>query len=203
MLSQTIPSYLYQEYSDDVDLQAFVSAYNQMTQQYVTWFNTIGLPIYTGLSGPLLDWVCNGLYGYYRPTLQGQLVSDDIFQRCLTWQFYKGDGTTFSIEWLKRRVVRFLTGANGTDPGVQQEWQVSVTFGPPNLVFINILQGIAVLNDGAMYNTSQLDQLQYNELDTTVQHFMDTSLSLILQEALESNVLSFPFQFKAIVGINP
>lgn len=64
-----IPSYLYVEYKDDDDLQAFVSAYNDMAQNYVDWFNDVGLPIYTGLSGSLLDWVAEGLYGITRPSL--------------------------------------------------------------------------------------------------------------------------------------
>lgn len=68
-LTATIPSYLYQQYNDDETLQAFVDAYNQMAQQYVDWFNEIELPVYTGLSGDLLDWVALGLYGIRRPAL--------------------------------------------------------------------------------------------------------------------------------------
>ena len=29
----------------------------------------------------------------------------------MTWHLYKGDGKTFNTRWLKRRVMRFLTGA--------------------------------------------------------------------------------------------
>jgi len=43
-LTKVIPSYLYQEYSDDDDLQAFVMAYNGLAQQYVTWFATSPSP---------------------------------------------------------------------------------------------------------------------------------------------------------------
>lgn len=70
-LTETIPSYLYQQYSDDDDLQAFVAAFNDLAQEYVDWFVSIGLPIYTGnaIVGPLLDWVAQGLYGMTRPTL--------------------------------------------------------------------------------------------------------------------------------------
>ena len=71
----TIPSYLYQEYSDDDDLQAFVSAYNTIAQQYIDTFNQINLPIYTGplIVGSLLDWVAAGLYGFDRPSLSSGL----------------------------------------------------------------------------------------------------------------------------------
>jgi hypothetical protein len=145
MLSTTIPAYLYEQYADDDDLQAFVDAYNQATQTLITWFATIGLPDYRGLTGPLLYWVAEGLYGLLPTSLASpastaigppdtatpnQLtpnqfipstqtfytLTEDFFKRILTWDFYKGDGKQFSIPWLKRRVMRFLLGVNGTDP---------------------------------------------------------------------------------------
>jgi hypothetical protein len=70
-LTEVIPSYLYQEYSDDDDLQGFVQAQNDMQQDFVDTFNFLELPIYPGpiVSGKLLDWVGNGLYGFPRPSL--------------------------------------------------------------------------------------------------------------------------------------
>jgi hypothetical protein len=70
-----IPSYLYQEYSDDDDLQGFVAAQNQCQQDYVDTFNGLNLPIYTGpvVSNALLDWVGTGLYGMSRPALSSGL----------------------------------------------------------------------------------------------------------------------------------
>lgn len=66
-----IGSYLYTEYQDDDDLQAFVSSYNKIAQAYLDWFNTINLPVYTGapIAGEILDWVGQGLYGIVRPAL--------------------------------------------------------------------------------------------------------------------------------------
>jgi hypothetical protein len=68
-LTTVIPSYLYQEYSDDDDLQGFVAAQNDMQQDFVDTFNALNLPIYPGpiVSGKLLDWVGQGLYGMARP----------------------------------------------------------------------------------------------------------------------------------------
>jgi hypothetical protein len=68
-LTTVIPSYLYQEYSDDDDLQSFVDAQNDMQQNFVDTFNALNLPIYTGplVEGKLLDWVGQGLYGMARP----------------------------------------------------------------------------------------------------------------------------------------
>lgn len=78
-LQNILKSYLYQEYSDDDDLQAFVDAFNQIAQAYLDWLNAVNLPIYTSetVFGALLDWVAEGLYGISRPTLpsgRAQLV---------------------------------------------------------------------------------------------------------------------------------
>ena len=157
-LQNTIPSYLYQEYSDDDDLQAFVDSYNTITQEYINTFNNLNLPIYVNLSGSLLDWVGQGVYGYPRPTLPASaatsvgplntygpnfavplntekttaatsyVTSDDIYKRLLTWHFYKGDGKVFSINWLKKRIVRFLNGANGAPLDVDDISSVSIKF---------------------------------------------------------------------------
>jgi hypothetical protein len=142
---QTLNSYLYTQYADDDDLQALVEAYNQGTQYFVDWFNNVNLPYYPGLSGGLLNWVAEGLYGLQRTQLASQLSSakgalntvalntmvlngsipasqtfydltDDIFKRILTWNLYKGDGRQFSVRWLKRRIIRFLVGTDGVDP---------------------------------------------------------------------------------------
>jgi hypothetical protein len=70
---------LYQEYSDDDDLQGYVEAQNQCQDDYVDTFNAVNLPIYTGqpslVAGKLLDWVGAGVYGMSRPALSsGQPV---------------------------------------------------------------------------------------------------------------------------------
>ncbi|WP_321913591.1 hypothetical protein [Paraburkholderia sp. J11-2] len=73
-LQQCIPSYLYWEYSDDQDLQAFVTSFNSITQGYTDWFNNTPLGLYTSpnVTGPLLDWIGNGVYGIPRPVLSNQ-----------------------------------------------------------------------------------------------------------------------------------
>lgn len=161
-VTRVIRSYLYQEYNDDEDLQAFVAAYNTMAQAYVDLLNALSLPDYTGaiIKGTLLDWVAAGLYGITRPSLpeggaqyvgpfntyvfnpikptvpfNGFLVegtttftptSDDFFKRIITWHFYKGDGRYFSIPWLKRRIMRFLYGANGVAVPIDNTYPVDV-----------------------------------------------------------------------------
>lgn len=203
-LTSIIPAYLYEQYFDDQDLQAFMSAYNGMAQTYLDWFNSINLPVYTGapIAGSLLDWVAQGLYGISRPTISftqvgpaigpfdtypldsipmnfgeqlGQttlfVVNDDIFKRCITWSFYKGDGKVFNIRWLKRRLARFLVGVNGTDY-TGPTYQISVSFTGTNTVNI-------VISSGSM----------------------PTTYAPVLQAALLSGVLPLPFQYNYTVTL--
>ena len=197
-LKKTIPSYLYVEYNDDDDLQAFVAAFNDATQIYVDWFNTINLPVYTNplITGDLLDWVAAGLYGIIRPTLSsGSFISlgllntymfntlmlnqfkkigstsftsidDDTFKRIITWAFYKGDGKTFTINWLKRRIIRFLAGVNGTSPAIDDTRQVSVAFPSVNTISVVISTGP-----------------------------IDISMAPLLIQAISSGVCELPFQY--------
>lgn len=71
-LQRVIPSYLYKQFEDDDDLQTFVAAQNYLAQQWVNDFNALNLPVWSGLSGALLDWVAQGLYGIRRPVLSYQ-----------------------------------------------------------------------------------------------------------------------------------
>lgn len=236
-LQKTVPSYLYQEYNDDENLQAFVDAYNTMTQQYVNLFNQVNLPIYTGpvVAAGLLDVVGNGLYGVPRPALPLGFVrkigplntwgpnfsvpvntdrtigsetsypaSDDIYRRCLTWMFFKGDGNVFSIRFLKRRVMRFLTGTNGIDPGVSQTYQVSVTFGVGNQVAIRILQGLRTVTGGALPGRFYPNELNTtpNQLNTTFQNLPTFAVAGQLQAAINAGILTLPFQFTYVVVVN-
>jgi hypothetical protein len=153
------PAYVFQEYSDDDNIQAFNTSYNDLAEQFLLWFNTLNLPIYTGgiISGSLLDWVAQGLYGTMRPSVSTgssfaydainsvqinymainerrassksslQTTNDDYFRRVLTWNLFKGDGFVFNMAWLKRRIWRFMTGPNGIDPGITTTYPVSVT----------------------------------------------------------------------------
>jgi hypothetical protein len=204
-----IPSYLYWEYNDDVDLQAFVASYNSIAQQILNTFNQLNLPVYAGnnlIVGALLNWVALGIYGVPRPILSSGSVSavgtynsysynqaivpyddleslgtitqivtsDDVFKRILTWNLYRGDGKIFSITWLKRRVLRFLNGLNGTDPGIDQTYLVSVTFSSGTFE-INL----------ADYVASQPSSL----------------MPATLQAAMKSGVLNVPFQYSFVVNL--
>lgn len=200
-----IPSYLYEQYADDENLQAFVDAFNATALIYLQWLNSINLPIYTGplIVGDLLDWVAAGVYGLERPVVsfsqfnskgpfntymlntlgfnvQKKLtastlftVTDDIFKRIITWNFYKGDGQQTNIDWIKRRVMRFLIGTNGVDPGIDNTYQVSITMTGPYAMTIKMI-------------TAGKYPMTY---------------APILQALILANLLPLPFQFTYTVTI--
>lgn len=227
VLSQLIPAYLYDEYNDDPDLQAFWAAYNTLAQQCLNWFVQIGLPIYTGplITGALLDWIAQGLYGIARPTLFSgttkdigpyntwafntipydrlkrvgpqtyYATTDDIFKRVLTWLLYKGDGKVFDIRWLKRRVGRFLVGYNGTAPNVDQTYQISVTFGIGGQVTIRLISGIRKVTGGALYDRFRFGVMRFNGINTSYTPLTPIANAATFQEAVNAGALELPFQF--------
>jgi hypothetical protein len=208
-LTATIPAYPYKQYADDDDIQAFFAAYNAATQTYVDWFNSANLPFYPGLSGPLLDWVLNGLYGTQRtslvqsasaaagplntqelntatlnsfvaPSVTYYSISDDVLKRILTWNYYKGDGKRFCMKWLKRRIMRFLIGTDGLDPNPLSP---DFVIGPENTQAVSVTVSSDVLTvtvNGAAI--SSLVQLAPNILP-------------ILQSAFLGGVLDLPVQY--------
>ena len=232
-LTKTIPSYLYEQYADDEDLQAFVAAFNGLAQEYVAWFAAVGLGVYTSdeISGSLLDWVAAGLYGMVRPSLSSgrnrdlgplntygfnvlalntrrsvgpqnvTITTDDIFKRIMTWNFYKGDGHEFNVRWLKRRIMRFLTGPDGSAPNVDQTYIISVTFGAEGSVSIRIANGSRIILGGALYNRFGFNAIAYNALRTQfVPGPNPLPYQAIFKEAVESGVLQLPFQYQFSVA---
>ena len=235
-LTQTIPSYLYVQFSDDESLQAFVASFNGMADTYASWFANTPLADYTNvnISDGLLDWTAAGIYGFLRPTLSsGKFTSkgpyntfafntwpfdklkvigpqnvaattDDIFKRIITWNFYKGDGTRFNVRYLKRRLMRFLIGENGTAPNVDQTYIISVSFGQGGLVSIRISFGTRKILGGAIYNRFGFNARGI-PLNSMLTQFVPGPAQLpnepILKEALDSGVLQLPFQYQFSLSI--
>lgn len=203
-------------------LTPFFDAYNKTSQDNLDRINNLNLPIYWGLSGKLLDWVALSLYGFERPVLpKGSSrtlglynaneinnfsyneeyieapqtfyeTTDDIFKRIITWNFYKGDGQQFDIQWLKRRVVRFLVG--GANPKIDEHWQVSVTFPLPGEVLIGIRNGISLGEGGSLFNTFEFDQTPLNT-NTKLIPLIPTDLAPVLASAVNAGVLQLPVGF--------
>lgn len=230
-VTKVVPSYLYKQYDDDEDLQAFVDWTNVEQQEYVDWFANVGLPVYSGLGGELLDWIGAGVYGYPRPTLPNSrlrevgppntlypnfltpnqrktidtgdvyVTTDDIYKRCLTWHLWRGDGRVFTVKWLKRRVMRFLTGDNGGPGATDDTTPVSVSFGIDGQVTIRIVPGVRTITGGAIPNRFAPNSQPPNGLTSTFIPARYFVLAPILKVAIDSGALELPFQFTYVVVV--
>ena len=182
------------------------------------------------IGGPLLDWVAQGLYGMSRPALDSglinlvgaydtttydqlpydgasnvsnvtsTLVNDDIFKRVLTWHIFKGDGRAFNVRWLKRRVMRFINGVNGSAPLIDETYRVSVSFGLDYQVNITFIDVVSTIIEGP-YDSATYDDLTYDGCTTNSVSYapLDT---LALIEGIRSGVLELPFQFTWVITVN-
>ena len=232
-LQSKIPSYLFVEYNDDDNLQAFVDTFNSMSQGYLDWFNSTPLSVYTSpsISGALLEWVAQGIYGVSRPYLpSGQsraygplgtvvlgaqelgtrrsigpstyyATSDDVFKRILTWNLYRGDGLVYSTRWLKRRIARFLYGTNGTDLGANYTQQISISYGLNNQVNIDIVDGRRKVVGGAILGRDRLGRNRLGSVKTTFTSFPPVPNASILQAAVQAQVLKLPFEYTYVVNV--
>lgn len=232
MITKTIKSFLYWEYNDDAELQAFIDSYNIMTQEYIDFFNAINLPIYTSntITGSLLDWVAQGIYGLSRPSigvfldqLQGTYntyklnttqfnrgasavnytLTDDQYKRLITWHFYKGDGKVFSITWLKRRIERFLFGINGTDYN-NPTYRISVSFLDPSTVLIFVPMSVfRMQRNSSGFNCFKPNGRGsvYNGSNAFSRTILPVFTSLtFFKQAIDAKILELPFQFNFIVN---
>ncbi|VWB06933.1 hypothetical protein [Burkholderia lata] len=219
-LSTVVPAYVYGQFSDDFDIQAFFSGLNTTAQGYCDWFQNTPLSVYTNanINGPLLDWVGQGLYGISRPVLStlttrtiGQVNSvaansfavnrhfiirsgtvsvadDDIYKRVLTWHLYLGDGRQMSVQWMKRRIARFLFGADGSDIPVDYLRQIGIT--QPNLPPTGATGSVAV-NTAAVNTIKARSQKAARTLQITIPN---SSIGQAFQILLSQGYLAVPFQ---------
>lgn len=182
--------------------------------------------------GALLDWVAQGLYGMIRPALPAGLTQnlgmfntvmfnsfplnaeeilgpasyyftdDDVFKRILTWHIYKGDGKLFDVRWLKRRVMRFLTGVDGTEGETDATYPVSITFGVGNQVNINLQSTYRYGSGGSIIGFGMYNDFVFNELDTFAVSVPVSPMVPVFKSAVEAGVLELPFQFDWVVNVN-
>ena len=158
------------------------------------------------ISGALLDWLATAIYGLSRPTLStsttkfiaglnssainsravngstylssgsSQIASDDIYKRYLTWWLYRGDGMVMNTQWLKRRVMRFLSGANGGDivPGTPQP-SVSYTSSAITITIVSSQSNILLALQELMNLNSLLMPFYYGVSVVIAQEFYITN----------------------------
>lgn len=203
-LQQCIPSYLYWQYSDDQDLQAFAASFNSLTQGYLDWFNNTPLGLYTSpsINGPLLDWIGRGVYDIPRPVLSTQTTSiiagyNEIpYNSLLPYnglEYLSSGGASLASDDIYKRVMTWNL-YRGDGQMFTMGWL-------KNRVnrFINGANG----SDWPVLNNPPSITVSGNTF--TITSFDDAVFSA-LQECIANGVLSVPFQysfaFKAISFYN-
>ncbi|EKN3637428.1 hypothetical protein ACNKYB_000867 [Yersinia enterocolitica] len=224
MLDDIIRAYLYQQYNDDENIQAFVDAYNTLAKDIYGWMKDANLPVFVGgyNAGDQLRWIALGIYGVKPPVLSsdkrrisgpfnamlfnqlpynGRVVkneseqvvaSDDVFKRVMTWNYYKGDGFNFTIPWLKRRIMRFLTGVDGVDVVNDQRWSISVLFSSSG-ASISIVKGYRKLTSSSLYNASTFNTRSFNQKTSVLIKSNEYEFASLFKQAFDSGLLHMPF----------
>lgn len=172
--------------------------------------------------GDQLKWIARGIYGVKPPVLvsgkqstygpfdtvmfnqlpfngrkvvnqsEQVVVSDDLFKRIMTWNFYKGDGYYFTIPWLKRRIIRFLTGIDGVDVVNDQRWSVSVLFSGSG-ASISIIKGYRRLTNSSLYNSFGFNTRVFNQKTSGVIKSTEYEYAELFKQAFDSGLLHMPF----------
>lgn len=191
-LQQNIPSYLYAEYSDDEDLQAFVDAFNSLAQGYLDWFNQSPLGLYTSpfINGPLLDWIGQGVYGISRPVLATTSTTRRAGYNANTYdtipyngQFYASTQTaSIATDDIYKRVMTWHL-YRGDGQQFSMQWL-------KNRIsrFVNGANGSdwSVLNQPPSITVS-------GTVFTVIEY--DSAAFEALRECYANSVLQFPFQY--------
>lgn len=184
-------------------------------QGYLDEINALNLPIYSSLSGTLLDWVGENLYGQPRQNLPQSLpyiigpintwvintqpingsrlvtpsgvvaVTDAAYIAILMWNNYKGDGFQFTLRWLKRRIARFLACAAAP----------FVNGAGPFLV-----SGNATPNPPNTYQISAAFTGATEITITIAPGLFPKTLAPVLAAAIQNRTLELPFQYTFVVS---
>jgi len=211
-----LPSYLYFQYQNDQDLPALIDAYNSLAQDYLDWFNNINLPIYTGLSGDLLDWAGEGIYGVQRPVFQSESI----------------DATFGQIAAVKHRGSAQIPTPNiASAIGSTQVYKTSVNYNTPDEIYKKVLTWWFYKGDGFDFSIPWLKRRIYRFLagiegaDASAPFTPDISVTFdngttplttcnivvnnainpvanYFQLAVEGGILCLPFRFAYNVTIN-
>ncbi|EPB4501580.1 hypothetical protein [Yersinia enterocolitica] len=120
------------------------------------------------------------------------VASDDVFKRVMTWNYYKGDGFNFTIPWLKRRIMRFLTGVDGVDVLNDQRWSISVLFSSSG-ASISIVKGYRKLTSSSLYNASTFNTRSFNQKTSVLIKSNEYEFASLFKQAFDSGLLHMPF----------
>lgn len=200
---KTIPAYPYVQYQEDDNISCFFDALNIYSQAYVDWFNVLDLPIYTKapVEGTLLDWVAMGLYGIARPGLPTSQGSPD-----------QGPVNTFTTDEIP--LNSFFPGTPDTYIAVNDDffrriltWKLYRGDGDfPSPVwlkrrinrFLNGVDGKDV-TDNTTYDVSVVPT-DVRKWTITIP---STTAGLVFKHAVNSGIISLPFQIQWSIVTTP
>lgn len=179
------------------------------------------------MGGDLLTWAVKGIYGADRPVLltptkpkaglfndllynalpyntwkeeeDGEQITgnDELFRRILVWNFYRGDGYQFSVPWLKRRILRFLTGRLGGDGSLADHSSVSVRF-EEDVLRISIKKVYYRLLGYGLFNAQVYNTRAYNDISMRSSSTVDYPYATLFERAFNSGLLHMPFYLNQI-----
>jgi hypothetical protein len=197
MLTQVLPSYLYQQYKQDPyseDLQAFFTSYNETSQIYLNATNSLNLPIYTTQSAPLLDWAVYGIYGVRRPSLGSptQFSPLNVYNTVPYNTIAYNEDTEIAPtnyyvvndDIFKRIMTWNFYKGDG--------FQYTTTWLKRRVTrFIYGVDGTDIPNVDDIYNVS----VTYGSSNAITITVPDLDISPIFESAVQSGVLNLPFQY--------
>ncbi len=198
-VTEILPSYLYQEYQPDSDVESFFIAYNGSAQTYLTYLVNLNLPIWTAdtVVGVLLDWVALGLYGYHRPYLT--YPNSDVLNGFYNTVVYDtsppnnegvltgGDSATLvSDDIFKRCLTWNLYKGDGFQ--FDARWLKNRV-----LRFLIGLNGVAPYIDNT-YNIS-VTYSTGNAIIINLNNMYPSQIVAILQAAIQQGAIQLPFQY--------
>lgn len=203
-LQSVIPSYLYQQYADDQNLQAFVDAYNAIAQSYLDWFNQTPFGVYTSasVSGQLLDWIGQGVFGIPRPvfsTLSTTYLTDAVNQLptntlATDGSSHRQNGTavTANDDFYKRAITwaTYIGDGRVCNATVLRKRIARFLYG----------------KNGGDITLSQAQSIQIAVQTSPLKYAITLPSSAdpaatFFKEAFESGALAFPFQLAATVTV--
>lgn len=196
MLAANLPIFIGSSHSGDELRWLVKGIYGQNFPYLVTRKTTS--------NGPYNTFVFNSLpyNGRKQTTVTNNIAtSDDIFKRILTWNFYKGDGMHFTVTWLKRRVMRFLLGVDGTDVLNDTQAGISVIFDGNGGIIIGINSITQYVTNSALYGTDQYNGEPIGSMDVSATINGDFQYAGVLKAAFENGLLRMPFWSNVSVNI--
>lgn len=202
-LQQILPSYIYQQYADDANIVAFSQAYNTLAQAYLDWFNQTPFGVYTSpsVTGPLLDWIGQGIYGVPRP----------VFSTLST--YFQGNaigGVPLNILPVNgSRILRSGTAVTANDDYYKRVLTWNVYIGDGRTVNIMTLRKrIARFLYGVNGTDVSLSMAQNVSIEVVTSPSLSLTITVpagmassYFQEGFKSGILPLPFQLAATVTI--